>query len=337
MPFINPNHTAAYFHPYGENVVCDLCPHRCRVQPGRFGRCTSRKNVHGRMVAYNYGRISAIAVDPIEKKPLYHYHPGTRVFSIGGIGCNLRCRYCQNYSISMSPIGKKRTTYKSPEELVALCRQQSYDRIAFTYNEPTIWYEYIMDVAECDPGLDVILVTNGMINETPLRDLCGKVGAMNIDVKAFDEDFYEDVCGGCLEDVKRSCEVVCDSGIHLELSYLVVPGHNDGPEEIGRFVEWVRNDLSPEIPVHFNRFHPDYMMETVPMTPVEDLLTARGIAVGGGLDYAYVGNVLADGAADTVCPGCGEVVVKRTGYLVDELGMDGDRCAGCGRRINIIR
>lgn len=288
------------------------------------------------MVAYNYGRISSMAVDPIEKKPFFHYHPGSRVFSVGGIGCNLRCRYCQNYTISMSPIGKKRTTFKSPEELVALCRQQRFDSIAFTYNEPAIWFEYIMDVANCDPDLDIVMVTNGMINESPLKELCGKVDAMNIDVKAFDERFYREICGGSLDDVKRSCEVVNDRDTHLELTYLVVPGHNDGEDEIRSFAKWVADDLSPDVPVHFTRFHPDYQMTTVPLTPVETLVRAKDIALDEGLHYPYLGNVLVDGASDTVCPECGAVAVRRTGYLVDTSGLDGDSCSACGHRLNMI-
>lgn len=337
MPFINPNYEASYYHVYGESVVCDLCPHRCRVPPGGFGKCTARRNSRGKMVAYSYGRISSIAVDPIEKKPLYHYRPGSRIFSVGGIGCNLKCEYCQNYSISMSPIGKKRTTYKSAEEIVALCRQQTFDQIAFTYNEPAIWYEYIMDVMECDPGLGLVLVTNGMVNESPLKDLCRNANAMNIDIKAFTDDFYRKVCGGSLADAKRSCEVVMESGVHLELTYLMIPGHNDGDEEVSRFVQWVRSDLSPDVPVHFNRFHPDYEMMAVPMTPVETLLRAKSIAEENGLNYAYVGNVLADDATDTYCPECGAAVIKRTGYLIDASGLDGDRCAYCKHRLNIIR
>ncbi|AGI48372.1 Pyruvate-formate lyase-activating enzyme [Thermoplasmatales archaeon BRNA1] len=337
MAFINPNHPAKYWHSEGTDCVCDLCPHHCRIKKDGFGLCNSRKNVEGRLVAYNYGRISSIAVDPIEKKPLYHYYPATSVFSVGGIGCNLRCQYCQNYPISMDAFGKKRTTYKSPEDIVALCRQQKFGRIAFTYNEPSIWYEYIMDVMEEDPDLDLVLVTNGMIEEEPLRDLCKVTGAMNIDVKAFNESFYSKLCGGKLEYVKKTCEIVHASKVHLELTYLVIPGYNDDEDDILEFVKWVRDSLSPDVPVHFNRFHPDYNMMTVPMTPAETLLRCKEIAEDNGLNYAYVGNILADDATDTYCPECGASVIKRTGYSVSILGLDGDRCAFCKHKLNIVR
>ncbi|MDD2626314.1 MAG: AmmeMemoRadiSam system radical SAM enzyme [Candidatus Methanomethylophilus sp.] len=336
MVFINPNVEAKYWHSDGKEVVCDLCPHRCRLPVGAFGRCSARKNVDGKLVAYSYGRISSIAVDPIEKKPLYHFHPGTRIFSVGGVGCNMHCRYCQNYSISMSSIGKKRTTFKSPEDLVALCRQQKFDQIAFTYNEPGIWIEYILDVMACDPDLDLVLVTNGLLNEQPLKDLCKVTKAMNIDVKAFNDRFYDNLCGAKLDDVKKSCKTVFDAGVHLELTYLVIPGYNDKHEELLRFITWVRDTLSPDVPVHFTRFHPDYEMINVPMTPVETLLLCKSDAEENGLNYAYVGNVLADDATDTYCPECGAAVIKRTGYMVDIVGLDSDRCAACKHKLNIV-
>lgn len=318
-------------------MVCDLCPHRCRIAPGKFGRCRSRKNTDGKLIAYNYGRISTMAVDPIEKKPLYHFHPGAHVFSIGGIGCNLRCQYCQNYTISQSPIGKKRTTYMSPAQIVDFCRQQGYDKIAFTYNEPSIWFEYIHDIADLDPDLELILVTNGMIEREPLEELCSLVSAMNIDVKSFDERFYKEVCGGSLEDVKRSCETVAASKVHLELTYLVIPDYNDGHEEVRRFIEWARDHLGPDIPVHFTRFHPDYNMMGLRLTPVDTLLDLRSMAMGMGMNYVYVGNVMTEDGSNTYCPGCGETVIKRTGFRVQVTGLDGDRCKYCNTRIHIIR
>ncbi|WP_400204783.1 AmmeMemoRadiSam system radical SAM enzyme [Methanomethylophilus alvi] len=338
MAFINPNIEARHWHIEDGNIMaCDLCPHRCRIQPEGFGRCTARKAVNGKLVAYNYGRISSMAVDPIEKKPFYHYRPGTRIFSVGSVGCNLHCEYCQNYSISMSPIGKKRTTFKSAEDIAAFCRQQNFDQIAFTYNEPSIWFEYIMDVHDCDPDLKIALVTNGYVCEEPLKELCSVSDAMNIDVKAFNDRFYNRLCGGKLEDVKRSCEVVFEQGVHLELTYLVIPGQNDSTGEVAKFVEWVRDSLSPDVPVHFSRFHPDYNMMTTPMTPVDTLLRFQGMAEDSGLNYAYVGNILHDDASDTYCPECGAAVIKRTGYMVDIIGLDGDRCAFCKHRLNIIR
>ncbi len=337
MAFINPNLEASYYHSEGENIVCDLCPHRCVLPPEKFGVCKSRKNVDGKLVAYNYGRVSSLAVDPIEKKPLYHYHPGTSIFSVGGIGCNLHCNYCQNYSISQSPIGKKRTTYKSPSDLAALCRQQGLSQIAFTYNEPMIWFEYMRDVMEQAPDLDLVVVSNGMINEEPMKELCKTAKAMNIDVKSFDQSFYSKLCGGDLEAVKTSCEVAYASKVHLEITYLVIPGYNDDPETVRRFVQWAREYLSPEIPVHFTRFHPDYNMTDVRLTPVDTLLKLKSIAQEEGMNYVYVGNVMTDDDSNTFCPECGKLLIRRTGYRVDVLGLEGDKCAFCRHRVNIIR
>ena len=337
MAFINPNFEASHYHSDGENVVCDLCPHRCVLPPEKFGICKSRKNADGKLVAYNYGRISSLAVDPIEKKPLYHYHPGTSIFSVGGIGCNLHCNYCQNYSISQSPIGKKRTTYKSPSDLVALCRQQGLSQIAFTYNEPMVWFEYIMDIAKIAPELNIVLQTNGWVNDGPLKELCSVVDAMSIDIKAFDRALCKEICDGELKDVMINTHTVIEKGVHVELNYLVIPGINDSDEMITAFCKWVNKELSEDIPVHFSRFQPDYEMRDVPMTPVDSLLHCRDIGMECGLNFVYVGNTLLDDADDTICPKCGEVTIKRLGYSANIVAMDGGKCARCGCSLNIIR
>lgn len=337
MAFINPNYEACYYHAEGEEVVCDLCPHRCRISQGHFGRCRSRKNENGKLIAYNYGRISTMAVDPIEKKPLYHFHPGTHVFSIGGIGCNLRCQYCQNATISQSPIGKKRTTYKSPAQIVEFCRQQNYRQIAFTYNEPAIWFEYIRDIAALDPELEIILVTNGTINKGPLDELCRISSAMNVDIKSFDAKFYENICSGDLGSVKRACESAYASKVHLELTYLVIPGYNDDPEIVEGFIDWVITHLSPDVPVHFTRFHPDYNMIDLRLTPVDTLLKLQDLAKNKGLNYVYIGNAMTEDGSNTYCPECGELLIKRTGYKVQILGLEEDHCKFCKKRIHIIR
>ncbi|MCL1811138.1 MAG: AmmeMemoRadiSam system radical SAM enzyme [Methanomassiliicoccaceae archaeon] len=328
---------ARHYHRDGDACVCDLCPHRCRIPADGFGKCLSRKEEGGKLIANNYGKVSSFSVDPIEKKPFYHYYPKSKIFSIGGIGCNMSCKHCQNYSISMSPSGRKRTTYESPEEIVAFCRKERFDAIAFTYNEPIIWFEYIMDIVEEAPDLRCVLVSNGLICEEPLRELCKVTDAMNIDIKGFTDEFYMKVCGAHLADVMRSTEIVCQEGVHLELTYLVIPGYNDTEEEIEQFSSWVRDKLSPETPVHFSRFHPDYEMMDVPITPVETLFKCRETAMECGIEYVYVGNVLSDDASDTYCPNCGALVIRRTGYLVDLVGLNGDRCAQCRERMRIKR
>ncbi|MDR1690683.1 MAG: AmmeMemoRadiSam system radical SAM enzyme [Candidatus Methanoplasma sp.] len=328
---------ARYYHKEGDVYVCDLCPHRCRIPVGGFGRCVSRKGEEDRLIANNYGKVSSFSVDPIEKKPLYHYHPKTKIFSMGGIGCNMSCKHCQNYAISMSPSGRKRTTYESPEEIVAFCRKEKFDAIAFTYNEPIIWFEYIMDIVEEAPDLRYVLISNGLICEEPLKELCRITDAMNIDIKGFTDEFYMKVCGAHLADVMRSAEIVNQEGVHLELTYLVIPDYNDSEKEIEGFSTWVRDRLSPETPVHFSRFHPDFEMTDVPITPVETLLRCRETAMECGLEYVYVGNVLVDDASDTYCPNCGALVIRRTGYLVELVALNGDRCSQCRQRMHIKR
>lgn len=307
------------------------------MSPGQHGRCGSRRADDDILAACFYGKVSSLCVDPMEKKPLFHYKPGGRCFSVGSVGCNMRCRHCQNYAISMLPSGRKRTTYKSPQELAGMCRKEGQSTIAFTYNEPTIWFEYIRDVKLADPGLNVILVTNGLIEEAPLRKLCKMADAMNIDVKGFTDEFYMSVCGAHRDDVLRSVEIAFSEGVHIELTYLVIPGMNDSDREIEEFCGWVLSELSPDVPVHFTRFHPDNEMTDVRWTPVETVLRCREIGMSMGLHFVYVGNTLSDEADDTVCPGCGSIAVRRLGYLVDIVGLDGSKCSGCGRDLNFVR
>jgi len=334
---IEPVTESRYYRKEGDVYVCELCPHGCRIPVGGVGRCNSRRGEEDILSAYSYGKVSSICVDPIEKKPLYHYHPGTSIFSIGSVGCNMSCRHCQNYAISQTVTGRKRTTYESPEEIVAMCRREGSDAIAFTYNEPMIWYEYIMDIMKCAPDLGCVLISNGLVNERPLRDLCKVMDAVNIDIKGFTDGFYMKICGAHLEDVLRSARIIFEEKVHLELTYLVIPGLNDSREEIERFCVWIRDTLSPDVPVHFSRFHPDFDMMDVPMTPVETVLECRDIAEACGLNYAYVGNIITDDASDTYCPECGTVVIRRTGYLVEIEALEGRRCACCRTVLPIVR
>lgn len=328
---------ARYYRRDGDTYICDLCPHSCHIPVDGYGKCSARRGDEDMLVAYTYGKVSSLAIDPVEKKPLYHYRPKSRIFSVGGIGCNMSCKHCQNYAISLSPTGKKRTTYETPEELTAMCRQEKCDAIAFTYNEPVIWPEYILDVMEDDPELSCVLVTNGLVNADALEDLCKVTDAMNIDIKGFTDEFYMKVCGAHLDDVLKTVVHVFNCGIHLELTYLLIPGYNDTDDEIERFSVWVRDTLSADVPVHFTRFHPDNEMNNIPWTPQETVLRAREMAMDIGLNYVYAGNLIDEEANDTYCPECGAVVIKRIGYLVDIAALDGDRCASCRTKLNIIR
>lgn len=328
---------ALYYEKEGDKYRCTLCPHGCLIPVGKDGRCGARRGLDGMLEASTYGRVSSMCVDPIEKKPLYHFRPKERAFSVGGVGCNMTCLHCQNYPLSQSFAGRKRTTYVSPPRLSSMCRSEKTDIIAFTYNEPTIWPEYIFDVMKADPDLTCILVTNGYCNEEPLRELCDVTDAMNIDVKGFTDSFYKKICGGDLRRVLDSAEIVFEEGVHLELTYLLIPGYNDSPEELDNFADWVIDSLSPRVPVHFTRFHPDNELGGVPWTSPESLRDAREMCTDRGLEHVYIGNILSDGGSDTYCPECGNAVIKRTGYLVDIGGLDGDRCASCRKAMNIVR
>lgn len=328
---------ARYYLKREDAFVCELCQQKCFIRPGDFGLCGTRRADEDILVANNYGKISSICVDPLERINLYHYKPHTKCFSVGSVGCNMDCKYCKNYSFAKLTIGKKRATYKSPEDIVAMCRDEGVDTIAFTYNEPMVWFEYIMDVAKTAPDLNIVLQTNGWINDGPLKELCGVVSAISMDIKAFDQDFYKGVCEGNLKDVLNSTRTVFERGVHLELNYLVIPGMNDSDEEIAEFCNWVKRELSDEVPVHFSRFQPDYEMRDTPMTPVDSLLHCRDVGLDCGLNFVYVGNTLIDDADDTICPECGEVAVKRLGYSSNIVSLDGGKCAKCGCNLNIMR
>lgn len=328
---------ASFYRRDGDAYVCGLCPHGCRVPRGGYGRCGTRRGDGDMLVACNHGEVSALHVDPIEKKPLYHYVPGGECVSVGGLGCNMRCLHCQNHGIAQPGSRAGMTTHVPPEGLAGLCRRRGLDVLAFTYNEPTIWHEYIMDVARADPGLRLVLVTNGLTSEGPMRELCSVTEAMNIDVKGFTERFYSEVCGARLRDVLDSVAVAHDERVHIELTYLMIPGLNDSEAEVEGFCRWVADDISPGTPVHFTAFHPDHRMTDVPRTPVGTLLRCRRIGSEAGLPFVYIGNAACEGAGDTVCPGCGAVAVRRTGYRVDASGLDGPRCRGCGEDLGIVR
>ena len=327
---------ARYFSADAGRYVCGLCPHGCRIAPGGYGRCGSRRGEADFLSACTYGAVSSMAIDPMEKKPLYHYRPGEGVFSVGSVGCNMTCMHCQNHSISQSPAARRHTVYESPQDLASMCRAEGMDCIAFTYTEPSIWFEYILDVMEADPDLGCVVVSNGLLNEEPLRELCGVTDAFNIDVKGFTPGFYRDVCGAELEHVLRSLRIIHEEGVHLELTYLVIPGYNDTGAELNGFCDWVLENLSPDVPVHLTRFHPDNRMTDVPCTPEDTMYRARSIAASKGLHYVYLGNMLSE-YSDTVCPECGSTAVRRTGYTVDTGGLDGGRCRNCGHDLNIVR
>ena len=321
---VSIDHT--FYSKDGESFICGICPNHCRLSEGKSGICRGRSVKDGEVSVDNYGKVTSIAMDPIEKKPLYHYHPGSYILSVGSYGCNMECRHCQNHRISQDPIGNM-FRYIPPEELVGICHDEGSEALAFTYNEPTVWYEYIRDVMESGPDLRYVLVTNGYIEKGPLEVLCNGTDAMNIDVKGFTEVFYRDVCGAHLHHVLETCETVFRKGVHLELTYLIIPGYNDDASQFKGFSDWVCDRLSCEVPVHFTRFHPDNRMTYVGPTPIDTMTKAMSIAKESGLCNVYLGNVAM--GASTYCPSCGkELIQRRCGDVVSR--VKGDRC-DCGR------
>ena len=317
-------------------VRCELCPHRCVLKEGQTGVCRVRKNIGGKLYALNYGSVSSIAVDPIEKKPLFHFKPKSEVLSLSTVGCNMHCKHCQNWEISQVGMEFPYLKEMSPEEVMEIAR--NYEGIAWTYNEPTIWHEFTLDVSKMakKEGLYTVYVTNGYINEEPLREIGQYLDAMNIDVKAFTDEFYRKITGARLQPVLDTVERAYKMGIHIELTYLIIPTLNDSQDEIRKFAEWVYN-LSSEIPVHFSRFFPMYKLTDKPPTPLKTMHNAYKIAKDVGLDYVYLGNTWEPEYESTYCPNCGNLLIERIYYNTKIKGLTKDgRCDRCGKKINIV-
>lgn len=313
-----------YYQAQGNDAVCGLCPKGCRIREGGTGFCRVRKNVGGKLFAENYGRLSSCALDPIEKKPLYHFYPGSYILSLGTWGCNFSCRFCQNWEIAQD---SPHTAELLPEDAVRLAKEQGEKNIgiAFTYSEPTVWYEYILATArECHrQGLKTVLVTNGYMNPAPLDELLPYIDAMNIDVKAFHPEFYQKICAGSLSDVKRTVEQAAGRS-HVEITTLLIPGLNDTEEEVKKLAQWLAG-IQSTIPLHFSRYFPNYRMD-LPPTPLDTMEKARDLA-GRFLPYVYLGNVgLQEG--NTYCPACGSLVIDRI-RRKSRLTAD-KKCPQCG-------
>ena len=322
---------AAHWHREGEAVRCDLCPHRCRIAEGKSGVCGVRENRGGSLYAATYCRVASVAVDPIEKKPLFHFHPGSDILSVGSVGCNFRCEFCQNWQLVLrqAPLSDVRIG-----DLVRTARASGSVGISYTYNEPLIQFEFVLDCAKAfrAAGMKNVLVTNGFVNPAPLAELLPFVDAMNIDLKSMDPAFYRKICGGelsaVLETVRTSARAT-----HVELTNLLYTGHNDSDDAIRRVVDFVEG-TDPEIPLHFSRYFPQHRA-TAPPTQPDRLLAAYRLA-RERLPYVYVGNFHLPGGADTKCPKCGATAVAREGYRTDARGLAGDRCAACNARLRFV-
>ena len=317
-------------------IECPICPRGCVLGEGETGNCRIRRNVGGEITLLTYGRPCALHVDPVEKKPLFHFLPGSRTFSLATAGCNLHCRNCQNWSISQATPDKVPAYDLPPGKVPAAAAKFDCASVAYTYTEPIVYYEYTRDsAAACrEAGLKNLMITAGYINKAPLRELCRHIDAANVDLKAFSDDFYRDVCKASLKPVLDALVVTREEGVHLEVTNLVIPTLNDDPGSIGKMVRWLVDNLGPNTPLHFSRFHPDYRMKNLPPTPAATLRDSRKAALDGGLQYVYIGNLRTDDGEDTMCPECGKLLVHRVGFTVRENVLKDGACPGCGTAVH---
>lgn len=316
-------------------LLCTLCPRDCRLADGQAGFCYLRQNLGGRLVTLGYGQVAALAVDPIEKKPLFHFHPGTLILSMGTAGCNMGCKFCQNWDLSRAKDTQERTRTLPPTRVPELALDQGCRSVAFTYNEPTIFAEYVVDAArECrKAGIGTVMVTNGYIGREAADEVYPWVDAANIDLKAFTDEFYWKVTASHLSPVLDAILRIREHGTWIELTTLLIPGLNDGDGELAAACDWILANLGDEVPLHYTAFHPDYRMTDRPRTPAATLHRARRLARDQGLKYVYCGNLRDEESHATACPSCGAVLVRRDGHQVidNRLGQAG--CCPCGRRI----
>ncbi|MGH0033547.1 MAG: AmmeMemoRadiSam system radical SAM enzyme [Myxococcota bacterium] len=325
-----------YWHALADGrVQCDVCPRACQLGEGQRGLCFVRGCRDGAVVLSTYGRSSGYCIDPIEKKPLDHFLPGTPVLSFGTAGCNLTCRFCQNWDISKSREIDVLADEAPPERIAAAARALGCRSVAFTYNDPVIFLEYAIDTAVAcrEVGVHSVAVTAGYVCDAPRRDFFAHIDAVNVDLKAFDDDFYRSTCGGRLQPVLDTLVYLArETDVWLEITTLLIPGANDSDAELHAAAEWVAENLGPSVPWHFTAFHPDYRMRDRGPTPASTLTRARDIAIGHGQHYVYTGNVRDERGGSTGCPGCGALLIGRDGYRLTAWNLDAAGCCRkCGR------
>ncbi|MCX5707168.1 MAG: AmmeMemoRadiSam system radical SAM enzyme [Candidatus Omnitrophica bacterium] len=330
---------ALFYQKLGEGKVqCQLCPRRCVIPDKGRGFCGVRENRGGILYTLVFAKPVAIHVDPIEKKPLFHFLPSSSAFSIATAGCNLRCKFCQNWEISQAKPEEVGYECLEPKDLVKRAKESGSKTIAFTYSEPTIFYEYMLETAKLAKaeGLKNVMHSNGYINEAPLRELAKYLDAANIDLKGFSDEFYLKLSEGSLAPVLKSLKVLKEEGVHIEITNLILPGFNDDPDLIRKMCLWIRDNLGSDTPLHFSRFFPMYKLVSLNPTPVEVLENARNIALECGLKYVYIGNVAGNRAENTYCPKCGKIVIERKGYFVVLDNLKDGQCKFCGEKIEGI-
>lgn len=322
-----------------DNIRCTICPKKCVIKPGERGFCGTKENRDGTVISLTYGLLSAIAVDPIEKKPLSHFHPGSRSLSISSVGCSFTCPWCQNWHLSTAKVGEQQLKYVPPEDVVAMAQRQNCTSIAYTYNEPLINLNYVEDVSRLakKEGIKNVLVTNGYVSINALDRVVELIDAANVDWKAFNDDFYRRHCGADLKSVLDASVYLKNKGAHVEVTYLIIPDSNDSEADIRHMTNYLVDNLDADTPLHLSRFYPHYRFSHVPMTPIDTLVKAREIAIKAGVRYVFIGNTQFSNYEDTVCPECKKLVVQREGYTVTGWHIDEEsNCEYCGHPIPIV-
>lgn len=316
-------------------VQCLLCPFKCTMKPGERGICQVRMNLDGKLISLVYGRPATVHVDPIEKKPIFHLYPGSRAFSIATFGCNLGCKFCQNWQLSQSKPEDNKNYDAPPKKIIALTKQNRCKSIAYTYSEPIVFYEYMYDTSLLakEQGIKNILVSAGFINPKPMRKLAKVIDAANIDLKGFTDDYYKNVCYGALKPVLKTLEICVEENVVLEITNLIVPTLNDDMKTIQKMIKWIVKNLGANIPIHFSRFHPMYKLKNLPPTPVETLINARKVALNEGMKFVYIGNIYVKGGETTYCPGCRKKLIERYGYTIMANRMKSNNCPYCGIKV----
>jgi len=311
-----------------KKVKCNLCPNYCIIKENEYGKCKARKNIGGKLYSMVYGKIAAMHIDPVEKKPFFHFLPGSLIYSISTTGCNMRCKFCQNWQISQVYPYEVKTKFISPQDIINDVKSKKINAIAFTYGEPSVFYEYMLDIAKLAKknGIRTAVVSSGYLNPEPLKKLLPYIDAYKIDLKGFTDKFYNEVTSGKLNPVLETIKIIKKSGVWLEIVNLIIPGYNDDEKDIKRMAEWIKNNLGDDVPLHFTRFYPNYKLSNLPPTPIETLKKARKIAMDAGLKYVYTGNIPDTEGSTTYCPKSKQPAIIRNGFFVIKNNLKDGTC-----------
>ncbi len=330
-------HEASFYEKLdGGKIRCTLCPRQCVVSDGQRGYCRVRENRDGRYYTLVYGRPCVTHLDPIEKKPFFHVYPGSKSFSLATVGCNMECKFCQNWDISQaSPDSIPVPTYRSPANIASLARKANARTIAYTYTEPIVFHEYVVDCAKAglDQGIESVMVSAGLISGSALKALFPVLKAIKIDLKAFSQSFYTNICSSFLQPVLDTLKRLADSGVWYEIVVLIIPTLNDSDDEIKRMTDWIIRELGPDVPIHFSRYHPTYKMRNIPPTPAKTLDRVRKIALEQGCHFVYIGNVPGAEGQETRCPYCNAVLIRRYGYRILDNSIIKGLCKFCDKPV----